>query len=434
MRKVMGHSNDFDMGSGYGTQIREWLLMMIELGYDVALSAFSGGQGSYTEKEIAPGVKIPVYPPGQHPYGGDSVGMHARHFGADLVVSLMDQWAMPHDTLDGIPFAAWMPIDTLNEANPKCALGMHDANTLATYRQTVPIAMSEHGYQVLTTWQEEFNKVNPPKLHRSTPVLYAPHMVDTGVFKPHEHRDEMREGMGIEELFAISLVAANHDKGGRKQFQTQMAAFRVLHKRHPGTVLMAHTEEDSPHGLNLRRMAERIGLPPGSYRFSAQYLLASGMIEAWRVAGTMSAADLGTQAAAAEGFGLPIAETLASGTPVAGTDHPVLRQVIGPGGWLADAEDLWATGHEAWWRMPKQDALLKIYETAYHGSGRPAVRRPDGKPCCQAGKEPGKAARSYETRRAAARQHVLDNFALDVVRDKHWVPVLGKIQEHFGFD
>ena len=76
------------------------------------------------------------------------------------------------------------------------------------------------------------------------------------------------------------------------------------------------------------------------------------MIQAWQVAGTQSAADLGTQAAAAEGFGLPIAETLAAGTPVVGSDHPVMRQVIGPGGWLADAEDLWATGHEAWWRMP----------------------------------------------------------------------------------
>ena len=74
-------------------------------------------------------------------------------------------------------------------------------------------------------------------------------------------------------------------------------------------VLMLHTEESNPHGLELRRMAERIGLVPGSYRFSAQYLLPNGMIENWRVAGTMSAADLGSQAAAAEGFGLPIAES-----------------------------------------------------------------------------------------------------------------------------
>ena len=128
---------------------------------------------------------------------------------------------MPQDTLDGIPFAAWMPVDTVNEANPKCALGLHDANALAAYRETVPIAMSEHGHRVLTRWQEEFNKVNPPKLNRRTPVLYAPHMINTEVFKPHEHRDEMREAMGIDDKFAISLVAANRDKGGRKQFQTQ---------------------------------------------------------------------------------------------------------------------------------------------------------------------------------------------------------------------
>ena len=32
----------------------------------------------------------------------------------------------------------------------------------------------------------------------------------------------------------------------------------------------------------------------------------------------------------------------------------------------------------------------------------------------------------------AARQHVIDNFGLDVVRDKHWVPVLAALGAHFG--
>jgi glycosyltransferase involved in cell wall biosynthesis len=424
LRKIMAHSNDFREASGYATQVRTMLLTFIGLGYDVALSAFHGQSGYYSEPEIAPGVRVPVYPAGQHAYGGDSVGMHARHWGADLVISLMDQWAMSHETLDGIPFACWMPVDTVNDANPKCALGLHDANSLATWRQSVPIAMSEYGHQVLTRWQGEFNKVNPPNLHRKTPVLYVPHAIDTETFRPHPHRDEMREAMGIDGRFAISLVAANRDKG-RKQFQTQMAAFRRLHARHATgdgvPVLMLHTEEDNPHGMNLRRMAERIGLVPGSYRFSAQYLLAAGMIENWRVAGTMAAADLGSQAAAAEGFGLPIAETLACGTPVVAADHPVVRQVAGPGGWFADAEDLWATGHEAWWRMPNQDSMLKIYETAWQACW---------------GQAPGsaKAARAYETRRAAARQHVVDNFAVDVVRDQHWVPALKALGEHFGMD
>ena len=425
LRKIMAHSNHFKESAGYATQVRAMLLTFIELGYDVALSAFHGQQGYFDSAcEIAAGVTIPVYPGGQHPYGGDSVGVHARHFGADLVISLMDQWAMSHETLEGIPFACWMPVDTVNEANRKCALGLHDANSLAAWRQSVPIAMSEYGHRTLTNWQAEFNKVNPPNLNRRTPVLYVPHAIDTDVFKPHEHRAEMREAMGIDDKFAVSLVAANRDKGGRKQFQTQMAAFRRLHARHATgdgvPVLMLHTEESNPHGLELRRMAERIGLVPGSYRFSAQYLLAAGMIEDWRVAGTMSAADLGSQAAAAEGFGLPIAETLACGTPVVVADHPVMRQVVGPGGWLAEAEDLWATGHEAWWRMPREESLLKIYETAWQACWGPVNNT--------------KAARAYETRRAAARQHVVDNFGVDVVRDRHWVPALKQLGEHFGMD
>jgi hypothetical protein len=103
LRKIMGHSNHFEVDSGYGTQIRQALLTWAELGYDVALSAFHGQQGFYWEWELAPGLKVPVYPAGQTPYGGDSVGMHARHWGADLVVSLMDQWAMSHETLEGVP-------------------------------------------------------------------------------------------------------------------------------------------------------------------------------------------------------------------------------------------------------------------------------------------------------------------------------------------
>ena len=429
----MGHSNHFEVDSGYGVQIRQALLTWAGLGYDVALSAFHGQQGFYWEWELAPGLKCPVYPAGQHPYGGDSVGMHARHWGADLVISLMDQWAMSHETLEGIPFACWMPVDTDNTENPKCALGFHDANNLATWRESVPIAMSEHGRDVLTRWHAEFNAVNPPKMNRHTPVLYVPHAIDTTVFAPVQRRDEIREGMGVDGKFAISLVAANRDKGDRKNFAGQIAAYRRLAARHPGaTILMLHTEEDNPHGNNIRRMCERIGLPAGSYRFSAQYLLATGLIEAWQLAGTMAAADLGSQATSAEGFGLPIAETLSCGTPVAVTDHPVERQVAGPGGWYAEAEDRWATGHEAWWRAPRQASLLKIYETAFQACRAAGTVDCSCKSC--QGPADKRAARAYTTRQAAARQHVVDNFDVSLVRDQHWVPALKALGEHFGMD
>jgi len=433
LRKITIHSNHFKVGSGYATQVLTLLTILCGLGYDVALSAFYGQQGFYDERELYPGGPvIPVYPAGQHPYGGDSVGMHARHFGADLVISLMDQWAMSHETLQGIPYAAWMPVDTVNRRNRKCELGLHDANSLATWRETVPVAMSEHGLAVLENWQDEFNRVNPPKLGRRTPVLYMPHAIDTQVFTPAPHRGDLREEMGIDALFAVSLVAANRDKA-RKEFSKQMEAFAGLLDNHPDCVLMIHAEEENPHGLQLRRMAQRIGLPDGSYRFSSQYLLATGLIEQWRLAGTMTAADVASQATAAEGFGLPIAESLACGTPVIGTQHPVIAQVVGPGGWLAEAETRWATGHEAWWAAPLQASLTRLYELAYHGSGRPAIRK-DGKVCCRSGRDPKVAERGYAIRKHAARRHVTDSFAVDVVRDKYLVPVLAALGAHFGMD
>jgi glycosyltransferase involved in cell wall biosynthesis len=232
--------------------------------------------------------------------------------------------------------------------------------------------------------------------------------------------------MSIGGLFAVGMVAANRDKS-RKQFPIQEAAFMKFHRRHPDSVLIMHTEESNPHGLELRRMAERIGLVPGSYRFSAQYLLAAGMVPPAQVSGTMGACDVGLQATAAEGFGLPIGEFLASGTPVIGTDHPVHAQVIGPGGWLAEAEDLWATGHEAWWRAARVSSLVKLLDLAYHGA-RPGAEQ--GRGCA----DPAKAARAYALRKAAARQHVADNFSYDLVRDRHLRPVLAQLGEHFGMD
>src|SRR6266496_2625466 len=64
------------------------------MGHDVAISAFHGQQGGMGEWE-----GFPVYPAGDHPYGGDVVGLHARHFGASWVIPIMDFWAVSTDTL-----------------------------------------------------------------------------------------------------------------------------------------------------------------------------------------------------------------------------------------------------------------------------------------------------------------------------------------------
>lgn len=83
--KVMWCSNAPWCRTGYGTQTEIWVPRLAELGHDMAIFAFHGLQGGMIDWQ-----GIPVYPAGLQPYGGDVVGMHARHFGADLVITLMD--------------------------------------------------------------------------------------------------------------------------------------------------------------------------------------------------------------------------------------------------------------------------------------------------------------------------------------------------------
>ena len=377
--KLLIHSNDPRVKSGYGTQCQLLLRILETLGWapdKVAVSAFHGIQGFVDEWQ---GHKI--FPGGQDPYGGDIVGMHARHFGADLVITLMDQWALAHETLAGLNWAAWMPVDGFR-------LSVYDHQRLAASK-AIPVAISKFGQAQLT--EAGFD------------ALYVPHAIDTDVYKPVDNRDEVRAELNITGLFAVILCSANRDKS-RKAFPAQMEAFRVFHAKHPDSVLMIHADESHRLGLNLRSLAERIDMTPNSYRFSHQYLLASGQLEDWRMAGTYAACDLGTQAAMGEGFGLPCAEEMSCGTPVVVTDASAMTEVCGPGGWKVRGEKAWATGHESWWRMPYQAELARVYEKAY---------------------ERGAA---YNAKKAKARQHIIDNYSIPVVTEI-WRDTLAQIEK-----
>lgn len=417
MTRVLVISNYPEVGSGYGTQVKLLLRHVLRPLYgteNVAVHAFHGTAGYVTSWE---GHR--VYGAGQDRYGGDIVGMHATHFGADLVISLMDNWALNHVTLAGIHnHVAWMPIDCDNDENPRCALGQHDTSRLLANPGTVVVAMSQFGYRVMQQAKDTLLLPNR--------VFYVPHMIDTDVFKPHEHRGELRRAMSLDgtdddgrpfSRFAVLWVAANRDKS-RKGWPHGLAVFNRFRKQHPDAILMVHSEESNPLGHDLRAMADRVGLPAEYMKFSAQYLMAAGLIEDWRLAGTMTAADVGFLPSLAEGFGLPIAEMEACGTPVITTDGSSMPEVAGKGGWAVKAQRHWAVGHEAYWREPDQAAMLRALNQAYAPLDKATGRRRYGQ--------------AYLAKKAAARPHIVESYSIPVVRDQHWWPVLKQIHDHFG--
>jgi FkbM family methyltransferase len=278
------HSNAPWVPSGYGTQCALWAPRLASLGHDVAVSAYFGLRGGMLEWR-----GLPVYPSGQAPYGGDVVGMHARHFAADLVLLLADLWCVPHETLTGLNVAAWMPID----CEP---MGMMDAGRLKAYGGAIPVAMSRFGEKQLT--DAGFD-----------PVFYVPHGIDTSVFRPPEDRRGLREAMGVDGKFVIFMNAANMDKQ-RKAFPEQVAAFARLHARHPDTLLILHTITETSFGVDVQEVVSRAGVAD-AVKFSSQYLMTAGLVDQDMLAASYGAADLVTSCSYGEGFGLPIVEAQA---------------------------------------------------------------------------------------------------------------------------
>lgn len=353
IRKILWHSVAPWAPTGYGQQTAIWVPQLAEMGYEVAISAFSGLSGAPLDWR---GFK--VYPSGVHMYGADVVRAHAKHFGADLVICLMDIWALGFDALDGLRVAAWTPVDTR-------PLSLRDKAVLTRYprHRYMPMAMSRHG----------------EKLFREAgyDCCYVPHGINTALWTPMTTRERkaIREAMHVEDKFVICINATNMDQE-RKGWREQLQAFARLRKRHPDAVLMAHTLPRQKGGLHLDAYAESLGLE-GAIGWSDHYLLSSGQISPEEVRGTYCAADLYSGCAMGEGFGLPLAEAQSCGTPAVASNFSAMTEVCG--GWLVGGDEHWIDGHGAYWLRPSIDQIARVYEKAYQRGAPYVAKRQDAR-------------------------------------------------------
>jgi glycosyltransferase involved in cell wall biosynthesis len=367
--------------TGYGQQTALFVPLIASLGHEVAISAFHAVRGAATEWN---GHR--VYPAGHDPYGSDVLREHARHFGADLVITLMDVWALKPDAVAGLPVAHWMPVDCDDGGGLQGrGLSLRDHVHLRA-GGGVPVAMSRFGEAQLRKSGHD--------------PLYVPHGIDTNVWKPPEDRKALREAMGTADCFVVGINAANIDKT-RKAWPEQLAAFARLHRRHSDTRLFAHTFRKTEPGLNLAGIARDLGIAD-AIMWPDEYMLKSGLITPEMLAATCGTWDLYSGCAMAEGFGLPVLEAEACGVPSVVTDGSAMAEV--GAGWKVPGEPAWSELHAAWWRKPSVDAIAKVYEKAYQGGP------------------------SYEAKKAKAREHALAYDVQRVLKD-HWEPALKTLEE-----
>ena len=129
------------------------------------------------------------------------------------------------------------------------------------------------------------------------------------------------------------------------------------------------------------------------------------------VASLMSAFDVLLNPSLGEGFGVPLMEAQACGTPCITNDFSAMPEVapVSAGNWCVEGQPMW-TPFESWQQMPSIDAIVDALEQAY--SDTEAER---------------------EKRRDSVHLYAAENYEAGFVAETYWKPVLEAAQVEFNW-
>jgi hypothetical protein len=353
LQRVLWASNAPFTATGYGVQTAQVVERLTGDGHEVAVACNFGLQGSETEWQ---GIKL--YPTGISAYSDDILMAHSQHWASgsklpSLVMTLFDVWALKNPSIDRIPkIAAWAPIDH-KPAPPEVSQWLRKPNVM-------PIAMSLFGSEMMTADGIEH--------------LYAPHAFDGKVLKPtpsfldaQGKRIRGRDIMNVEDesAFVVMMNSANKGKTPpRKSWGENLLAFGIFSQDKPDAILYLHTDESAAlGGVDLRVLIQACGIKPEQVRFVNQYLYRMNMPQT-ALAALYSDADVLLATSAGEGFGVPVIEAQACGTPVIVSNFTAQPELVGDG-WVIDGQPLWDPFQNSWFFTPHVSQIVRALEAAY---------------------------------------------------------------------
>lgn len=339
--RIQWYSNAPWSSVGYGVQTRLFAPRINRLGYPVSIFAFYGLEGAMLNWQDG----IPVYPRAFHPYGADITAAHAAHFDADIILSLMDAWVNQPEQMQGRRWVPWFPIDM--EPAPPPVL----RNVQRAFHR---IAMSQFGMRMLE--------------NAGLSCSYVPHGVETDTFKPKPAEAiEWRKAAKVDpDTFLVGMVAANKGNPSRKAFPEQLEGFAQFHRRHPDSVLYLHTLMGQEQGgVNLPEVCDQFGIRD-SVRFCDQYLNLIGFNDGY-MSTAYSAMDVLLSVTMGEGFGIPIIEAQACGTPVIVGDWTAMPELCFSG-WKVSRDEAhkWYTPLGSYQYLPSAGAIADRLDAAYN--------------------------------------------------------------------
>lgn len=372
---------------GYGVQTQLFGTRLQRAGHAIGVIANFGHQGAPMNWN-----GLQVFGNSYHPYCMDIMHSHSKTFQADALLSLMDLQVFEPEGLQGTPWIAWFPVDHVT-IPPIILKNVKQAD----FR----ITMSKHASKEMESSGLEFE--------------YIPCGVDTEVYKPQD-RAKARETVRLPaDRFVVGMVAMNKGRPSRKAFQQNILAFAALKKKHGDCVLYMHTMDGirTPDSENLVEYCQALGLKHAyaftdasvnaDVIFADQYGMTLGY-EPTLMAQLYASMDVHLLVSCGEGFGIPLIEAQACGTPVIVGDWTSMPELCFSG-WKVDRSDAepWFTPLGAFQMLPHSGAIAEKLEAAYQMRGNMDYR-----------KRAADGAQAYDA---------------DKITEKYWVPILARIEE-----
>jgi glycosyltransferase involved in cell wall biosynthesis len=377
--------------TGYGTQTNEIVPRLAADGHKVSVMANYGFAGS--TMEWRPG--IPVMGQGLDAYSNDLTPSQILDWinktdtdGLGLGISLYDVWVYKSPQWDEIPMASWTPVD--HKGVPEEVIGWFNRKGKGKWA----IAMSRFGEQELLDAGVERSR-----------LFYAPHSIDLNIFKPTPSKIRMELGVPEGAHLTICPQANKGVTPIRKAWPELLLAWSRFAQKHTDAYLYLHTEIlGLANGVKMERFLRNINAPLERIKFAPQFNYRQGL-DPSILAKCYSTSDVLLQPSKGEGFGLPVIESQACGTPVIVTNWTAMPELVGSG-WKVGGQPEWDEFQTGWWMTPNVDEIVDALEQSY---------------ALKADTEKSKAA-------SEAAVTFASNYSTDKVYAEHWRPILKQIE------
>lgn len=388
--KFLLYANAPTAMTGYGVQCAQLATRLKRAGHDVAV-ACNFGHHTGIRNWDTPYGPVRLYWQGMLENSLDIVEAHASHFfdGDDgYIIPINDMWALDSRFIDWSKFKtlAWTPVDHW-PCPPGVVKYFHHSGAR-------PIVMSRFGEKMM--------------LEAGLDPWYAPLAVDTTVYKPTytiSVNGEQRDARSVlnvpQDAFVVGMVAMNKDPRDRKNFDGAFRAFGAFWREHKSAVLLVHTDPTGMYGsgINLHDLATHAAVPPHALVFTDAYAQRAGFPPEM-MAAFYTACDVLLAPSKGEGFGVPMVEAQACGTPVIASDFTAQSELVGVG-WRLDGQLEWDASQGA------------SYLNVYHHSILQKLNEAAASDLAALAPQAVEWARQYDC---------------DRVFEEHWQPILDSLQ------